>query len=288
MELAINRSWPGISVNETKIYTPSSLKERFKKLRYVGSGGEGCVYAVEEKDSGRIMALKIANNNWRVGDDNKRVAEIVFAILKQGLSLHLTEIHEVFAVECPVFAPLAGSKDTGEDFFDVKYKPEDDLTFPRRAFILELLDGDLSALGGKGLIKEETIRLAFRVQILSIQLILERQGVRNMELKYRNILYKKVGPEDVFEGNQIMDFDFWKYVFGTHVLYLPKMEYLIKIADYDAWMVKSEVQNPGEPEDYFRNNESISLKKVEELFTKPEDPKARVVEIFNTSRKLRE
>lgn len=61
---------------EPEVYTPSELESRFKKLRFIDSGGEGCVYEVEEKRTGFRMALKIANNNWSISEDNKRVAKI--------------------------------------------------------------------------------------------------------------------------------------------------------------------------------------------------------------------
>ena len=280
MEVVTNHS--NVSIHTKQVYTPKTLEERFEKLRYIGSGGEGCIYAAKEKLSGHVMALKIANNNWRVCEANEKVAEIISSILKEGQSLHLTKIHEIFSVECLLFEPLAGKKQQ-MGFFDEKYQPENNRTFPRRAFLLELLDGDLQALYGKGFIQEPRTRLAFKVQILSVQLILDIRGVRPHEpSKYRNILYKQVGPDDVFEGNQIRDFDFWKYVFGKHEFYLPRMEYLIKLSDYDSWITGA-TETKLDSEDFFENYfqvDSLCIQDFQECFKKPEDPNAKVLEMY--------
>lgn len=73
--------------------------------------------------------------------------------------------------------------------------------------------------------------MAFIVQIKSIQNILDSNGVCDHESgRWKNIVYKTVGPEDLFQGKAMIDFDFWKYVFGQYEFYLPKPEYLIKFA----------------------------------------------------------
>lgn len=287
MSLIVDRSYNDSSIltKEPSVYTPSELSERFEKLRFAGSGGEGCIYEVNDNTTSRRKALKIASNNWRISEENQRVAKIVSAILKQGISPHLTQIYELLTVECPVFAKSAGNKTTG--FFDGQYEGgEGKGNYPRRAFLMEILEGDLQKIYDKNaLSREQSIVLA--VHIASIQLILNQQGVIDHESgKYRNILYKILGPEDAFQGKAMIDYDFWKYVFGEHTLYLPRPKYLIKLADYDPWQFGSE-DTDLDPEKFLENKlkyEGLTLIDLKGLFKKPEDPNAKILVVYDSSK----
>ncbi|MGE5196272.1 MAG: hypothetical protein ACM3JI_02955, partial [Anaerolineae bacterium] len=271
------------------VYTISDLEHRLEKLRFVGSGGEGCIYEVKENLTSSKMALKIASNNWRISKDNEQVAKTVSFILKRGISPHLTQIHGLLSVKCPVFAKLAGN--SGAGFFDGQHEGGGNKTFLRRVFLMEILQGNLQELYDtkKGLSKEVVV--AFSVQILSIQLILEEQGIRHLESgKWRNILYKTLEPEDLCQGKAMIDFDFWRYVFGKHELFLPRQKYLIKLADYDPWIAVSKDDNLN-PEKSLENcltRENVTLKELQDWFKKPEDPNAKVLEVYDSSKPLPE
>ena len=188
----------------------------------------------------------------------------------------------MLTVECRIFSKLAGNKVGG--FFDGEYE-KDERVFPRRAYLMELLQGDLEKIYGKGLSKK--IETAFMVQIKSIQLILTSRSVCHHEShKCRNIVYKTVGPEDLFQGKAMIDFDFWKYVFGQYEFYLPRQEYLIKLADYDSWQVMETIDDERKPEKSLENllsSESITLQDLNRWFKKPEDPNAKILEVYDSS-----
>ncbi len=266
-------------------YTVAALESRFEKVRWIGSGGEGVVYEVNDRSSGNRRALKISSNNYTLSEHNRRVAEIVLLILKRELSPHLTQIHELLTVNCRAFARLAGNSEGS--FFDAEGK--NDTIFPRRAYLMEILNGDLEALYRSPRILAQEIRIAIEVQIVSIRIILGQQNVRDDEAgKWRNILYKHVGPEDLFQEKPLIDFDFWKYTFGKYQFYLPRHEYLIKLADYDGWMIGD---NPPliDPKIILKNHlaqDGVTLKQCATLFKQPENTNAKILEIYNSNSKL--
>lgn len=268
---------------EPPIYTPTKLKNRFEKLSYAGSGGEGVIYEVKEKSTDHRLALKIANNNWSITDDNKLVAKTVSIILKEGISPHLTRIHELLTVKCLVFAKFA--EYTAKEFFKPKCEEDDNRKFPRRATLMEILEGNLEKIRNE--FTASTSLIALKIQLASILNILKQQGVRSPEAtKFKNILYKTLEPKDVFNDKAMIDFDFWKYVFGNHELYLPRPKYLIKLGDYDSWTVNpSDSQvDPVKNLEAYLSTENLTIEKVKDLFKKPEDPNAKILEVYNSSK----
>jgi hypothetical protein len=272
-------------VGKEPVYTVSELENRFEKLRLIGSGGEGCIYEVKERRTGDVMALKIANNNWRISQENQEIAKIITFILQRGISPHLTQIYELLSVECRVFSKLGGDKEAG--FFEEKCE-KNEKVFPRRAYLMELLKGSLQRLSEneKGISKK--VEMAFILQVKSIQNILASRGVCDHESgKWKNIVYKTVGPEDVFQEKAMIDFDFWKYVFGQHEFYLPRPEYLIKLADYDSWQIRKTKDDDRSPKQFLENylsHGSITLQDLKEWFKKPENPNAKILEVYNSSK----
>lgn len=269
-----------------QVYTPSELEERFEKVRFVGSGGEGCIYEVKEKTSGHTQALKIANNNWRVNEQNIRIATIVSTILEQQISPHLSSVYELISVRCAVFAHSACHETNG--FFNghSKYEGEGDGTFPRRAILMEILEGDLGKIYKE--LNELSI-IALKIQCASIAVVLAQHSVVAYEAdKFRNILFKTLGPNDTFKSKVLIEFEFWKYVFGKYTFYLPRPKYLIKLADYDSWSVESiEVKkDPVETLGYFLTQVGMTLKTAKKLFEKPDDSNAKILEVFNSSNNL--
>lgn len=266
---------------DSTVYTQFELENRFKKVCFVGSGGEGNVYEVKENNSDKTMALKIANNNWEVTEDNKRVVEIISVI--GVISPHLTKINELFSVRCPVLAKLTGRKK--DTFFEMEYDKESK-TFDRRAMLLELLDGDVSNLQNLLSLKE---KITLKIQMASISLILRQQGVNIADsLKPKNVLYKTVDSEDLFQGKTMIDFDFWKYVFGKQSFYLPTPKYLFKLADYDPWTI-SDKENL-DPENFLEgllkntlSNEKMTLEDVKDMFSKP-DKNTKILDVYDSSK----
>ena len=267
------------------VYTVAALESRFEKVRWIGSGGEGVVYEVNDRSSGNRKALKISSNNWKISLHNRQVAEIVLLILKRGLSPHLTQIHELLAVNCRAFARLAANSEGS--FFDAQ--GESYTICSRRAYLMEILNGDLEALYRPPRILAQEIEIAIEVQIVSIRIILGQQNVKDDEAgKWRNILYKRLGPEDLFQEKPLIDFDFWKYTFGKYQFYLPRHEYLIKLADYDGWMI-SDKPLLIDPKKILKNHlaqDYITLKQCADLFKQPEDANAKILEIYNSNSKL--
>lgn len=264
---------------ENKIIKSEELTSCFQRLKFCGSGGEGCVYAVQETGTGNRYALKVSSNNWKTDQTNKKVEEKISALLKND-SPHLLNIR-FFSIQSLVFAKLAGPKDEG--FFNGKFGSSDNRLFNRRASLLELMDGDLESLYSNGLSEAQT--LAFTIQILTAQFVLHGNGIIDHDsYKWRNILYRKLGPEDVFRDKKLQDFDFWKYVINRHAFYLPKQDYIIKIGDCDSWLLTSEkidLRLEKDLECVFKR-ENTTIEKVERMFKMPTDPDAKVLEIYNS------
>lgn len=269
-----------MTVSPISFYDQNSLSNRFKKISCLGSGGQGNIYEVLDQNSDTSKALKIANGPFEITSENQKVAGTLFEILDQDLSPHLTKIEELISVNCLLGTKLDGSANKTKGFFNGVHKRLLKEIFPRRASLMEKMEGDLEQIA-KDLSKEE--RLAFDVQRLSAQIILNENQILPLESsKYRNILYKKLDDKDLFHGKKLQDFDFWKYTFGSYSFYLPKQNYLIKLADYEPWEIREKAQKKLDPEKELKNFFwDQNFEKISKKFPRPTDPNARIVEVFS-------
>ena len=250
----------------------------FKDPLFLGGGGEGTVYAVTHEQFGRV-ALKIAANNWRVSEEDAKVQKKVFYILSSSQSPHLTRILGVFSIRCPLFFNF-NFDEKKRVFFD-RLEAEG-ATFDRKAMLMELLDGDLEKISAT-LTDDE--RIAFKVQIASVAIVLERNGVSPHELgKFRNVVYKPLSSEDILGGKQMIAFDFWKYVFPGYMFYLPRPTYLIKVCDYDRFRVVDTpfLSDPLKCLKFLLQEEEFSLEDLETMFRLPQGKKGDILEVFNS------
>jgi len=262
------------------VYDISQLEKQFDNLGCIGGGGEGVVYWIKEKTNEQEYALKILCNNIRISPDNQKVAKIISEILNDGISPHLTKICSLMSVKCllgDIHNPKEPTKFLSKNI-GLEKKP-----FPRRAYLMEKLDGDLASVWKK---LSQNQELALTIQIASIQFILTEKNVISMESgKYRNILIKKLDVNDVFRGQVLQNFDFWKYVFGKYSFYLPKPEYLIKLGDYDPWSIAQKPIKQSPPAECLQpylsyEYKDLSLEDIAEKFKKPTDPHAQIIEIY--------
>lgn len=255
------------------------LEKRFEKWDFLGSGGEGSVYLVIDRTTEEKKALKIAKNNERLLPNQRKTAEVVGKILSKGLSPHLTRIDTLLSIRC-LIGRIAAAKE-GPGFFGGVLEGMAKEYFPRRGFLMEKMEGNLGEIYHD--LSEEQ-KLVLKIQILSIQLLLESEGVCPSESgKHKNVLYKKLGPEDVFKGVRLCGFAFWKYVFGKYALYLPRPDFLVKLGDYDPWSHRETAPPDFDPERFLDDSlrGGLTTKILSEKFPQPQDSEGEILDVFH-------
>ncbi len=207
------------------------LKKIYKKKEALGGGGEGIVFKVIQKDIGSDKALKIAMNPFYP----KEVITIISHLLNTNQTPHLTRVDRILTI--PATAnPLEVLNVEGDNF--VKDQSIEENEFYKgigerlcTGIEMELLDGDLEKLYP---LMESIKQSAVMIQAHSALIKLNQFCITVCDFKPRNIFYKKLGNE-TFKGERLADYDYWKYTIKGDDFYLPRMDILIKLGDYDQW-----------------------------------------------------
>lgn len=146
---------------------------------------------------------------------------------------------------------------------------------------MELLDGDLEM---KFFEFPEMKRLAIEIQCCSAREKLKEYQTEVSDFKLRNVFWKKICESDQFRGQRIQDFDFWKYTLEGHDFYLPKIDELIKLGDYDSWTTTlfEDSETPKHPSSFLTSlclKHQKTIEELKKLFPKPQDEKAKILEM---------
>lgn len=265
-----------------RVYQPDELALRFEKVRVLGFGGEGVVYQVEDHKEKALRALKIATGNCAVDVRAHEIKGVIEEILDSEASPHLTRVYEWVSVNVRVFTEL---ETTRPGFFKPLTGREGAIFFPRRACVMECLDGDVESLHGKVTLSKDSL-LILKVQVISIQFLLGTRGLFPTEsYKWRNVMYKRLGPEDLFRGRRMIDFPYWKYVFGDQELYIPRPDYLVKLGDVDPWTLGDPPKEcPIALLSRPLPRHGMTLEGLSARFARPQDTSIPILEVFDSNK----
>lgn len=235
------------------------LKMRFEKGGLLGVGYEGSVCSLKDKIDGKEKALKIAQRK-----PSETVFEAVKDIRDKELSMHVIRVYEKFNVRVPylkwedqilnntirIFSVESGSKNIVHRMGE----------FPK-----EEIETNLGILmeRANGTMRNLKMTDAFEVQIWSIEELFKRKyGIIPLDTGAPNMFYKTVTEEDVFRGEHLMDYPYWKYKIDDYVFYVPRQDKLIMLGDFGMFSVIDESENYDT-----KGSEEIN-KRLSELFEK--------------------
>lgn len=255
------------------------LKKIYKREKRIGAGGEGEVLKITDQKTQQVRAFKISH----VAQMSPEVIAVVNFILDQEISPHLTRVFKVLKI--PSTRNIAETNkefDKAEADNFVKENKDDEKPLIKMGYEMELLDGDLEEIQN-GLTEQEEMAIA--IQVASVHCILNQHFETHvLDDKSRNILYKRLDETITFNGHKLIDCDYWKYTFEGKEFYIPKQKYFVKLGDYDSWvcdLFDSNAKNTVQHSPLQQLGARIDLNKAAELFKKPDDPKAKILDMGN-------
>lgn len=268
-----------LAVHNRPIFTNECLTNRFTKFKKIGKGGDGIVFEVVDKASNIHKAIKINTYAEKWLPRSLKYVYPVLDVLNLNYTPHLTHIEEIikieteddeFSIEEPKSSNFVASS---EGKSKIKYLP---------AIVMECLDGDLEKKF-KGLSSLE--RDAIAVQSVATRALLENWGVKVGDYKLRNMFYKKLDINDIFNGKRLIDFDYWKYTLDCLDFFIPRQEYLLKFGDFDSWtniVVLNELEKKSTALNLLESDleECRSIQEVAQQFRHPEDPNAKIINVM--------
>ncbi len=257
------------------------LKKMYKKKKFLGGGGEGVVYKVLKKDNGTSKALKIALSS----SYPKEVITIVSYLLSTNQTPHLTRVDRILLVPT-TSNPLEVFNVKKDDFVKGQSAEKDEFSFKNKEFYkdrreylrtgieMELLDGDIEKLY---LQMDPIKQSAIMLQACSAIKKLNQFCITVCDFKTRNIFYKKL-EDQTFKGKRLADYDYWKYTIEGNDFYIPRMDILIKLGDYDQWTTTLFTDHPSvSAGSAFYSAKKLSGLKV--MFPPPADSNARILDM---------
>lgn len=288
------------SIQTKPLCTNVLLKAMYRRGTGLGGGGEGAVVKVTDRKTEQIRALKISNNCHLLYESE--VLAVIDFILDREISPHLTKVYQMMKIPCarnPVIFKETGVDPWVEPTEDADFvnDPKGEEPLMRYGFEMELLDGDISRISPTLTPME---KCAIEVQAASIHHILNNSfDTYVSDDKYRNIFYKQLDETVTFKGKKLINYDFWKYTFDGTEFYIPRMKYLIKLGDYDGWSCNlfRDISSPlfrdrGSPQTKGQSLNTLSerlnklihrvdVAAVAEMFKKPSDPNAKILDMEN-------
>lgn len=182
-------------------------------------------------------------------------------------SIHVTHtilLGQIYA-SCGVYKKL----NTNNGFVNSPQKTSQ----PLSVYEMELMGGDLKDLRKRRL---SMVELAvIEVQRIATENFLYGKGIYISDIKDINVLFKKLSPEDNLNNKLLLKADFWKYRIGNSDYYLPKIDYLIKLCDFDEWV---QLPTPPSEKDYEQimlerlKKDKKLIKQIEEFKKIPQQP----------------
>ncbi|MES2199157.1 MAG: hypothetical protein V4489_03195 [Chlamydiota bacterium] len=227
--------------------THKKLLQDYQPIEFIAQGGHGDVVGAMDKKTKLPVAIKI---DPRAPNSND---VLISTKVNEALveTPHLTRIYEL--LKSPIlYVPRKPYDETTlpqhsrlsfktfkENFFHpVIYSSR--IKNPRLSFnmitVMEKLESDLQALGPS---KEDNEIFGFQVDY-TYQLLERKYGVEVRDRSWKNVVYKELTPEDLFNGKRLIDYKYWKYQINGVDSYIPRPKLLIKLCDYDCGMIPVE------------------------------------------------
>lgn len=268
------------SNKKTMTLDNTALKRIFKKKKLIGGGGEGAVFEVRKKCSSqrfKIAGIPKALKITQTHPYPKEVVSVINHLLNTNQTPHLTRVDRIFKV--PTTAnPLQVFEVEGKDFVKAPLS-EGEKPGVRSGLEMELLEGDIEKFYPE---LSPAQQMAIMIQAYSAMEKLNQYRTDVSDFKLRNIFYKTLGDE-TFKGKRMADYDYWKYTLSGHDFYVPRMEILIKLGDYDGWSTTLFTENPdgghGNAIELLASSKEKSIEELKEMFPVPTDPTAKILEM---------
>lgn len=243
---------------EWDVLDHEEMSNQFLYRRLIKKGGQGTVFEVERASTAGIKALKITHAFL-----HPFLLPCIKAIVNHGLTPHLTPVENFFKVP------------GNQSPFDVQQHFRE-----HQCYVMEKLTGEFPDIPQDSDDSDPALQEdIYEVQLASTLHLLKKLRVGVVDYKGRNILYKKLDDTDLYRGERLIDFDFWKYKVESYAFYVPRPKFLIKLVDYDSWTI--EMFNLNSKTSYLKWDQFLSkgLEKLAVLFCKPDVEESKIIEI---------
>lgn len=248
------------SVKRLKTLSRTEFKQ-YQILKKIDEGTDGVVYLIKFKEEIKVLKLSLWIGHKESFHQDTALSITSF-LIRRNLAPHLTHVYDTFRIF---------RRDAPPGF-----KKFNDMPF-LKVQVMEAMESSLN----KTIIYPSENK-TFLVQLLFTQRLLQNVYQTFIDDIYsRNIFFKRLGPNDFFKRQRMIDFPYWKYTIAGISFYVPRPSILIKYGDYDRWhgndytytdkdlFIPSVLQNMFIPQKY-PDNLDYEIDKLAEHFKKPD------------------